>query len=287
MNTLAAHAWWAAPQVADSSDRASRQSTSTARATRLQTGLRRITRPALAAQDMPDVRPLTTRRQFSPDSLRAAWQSWRSRQQGKHSHAQAAAALHVPEGVLLAALAGEGIIQLRPDLGDLLAPAASWGRIVLEMAHPLGSVRLLMQPNAVRLGPHAVVLVQGMQRVSLATRSVAHCYLVSEPELGIYGVHWFDSDGEVIARLTLPPGPEQQLAMAHLLQFITTEHKRAPQERASALQAQAQWCAIHTTIRSATALARISQDVAAAIARLPALQLTLQGQSAALVYCGP
>jgi hypothetical protein len=100
-------------------------------------------------------------------------------------------------------------------------------------------------------------------------------------------VHWFDSDGEVIARLTLPPGPEQQLAMAHLLQFITTEHKRAPQERASALQAQAQWCAIHTTIRSATALARISQDVAAAIARLPALQLTLQGQSATLVYCGP
>lgn len=285
MNTLAAHAWWATPQVADSSDRTSRPC---ANAARLQTSVRRLTRPALAAQDMPDVRPMTTRRHVSPDSLRAAWQSWQARQPGKRSHAQAACALHVPEGVLLAALAGEGIIQLRPDLGDLLAPAASWGQMMLEMAHPLGSVRLLMQPNAVRLGPQAVVLVQGMQRASLATRGVAHCYLVSGPDLATYGLHWFDFDGKVIARLTLPPGPDQQLAMAHLLQFMVTEHKRPPpQERPSELHAQVQWCAINTAIRSATALARIGQEVSAAVARLPALQVTLQGQSAALVYRGP
>lgn len=254
---------------------------------RLQTTLRRIARPALAAQDRPGIRPVTTRRQVSPDSLRAAWLSWRARQQGKRSHAQAAAALHVPEGVLLAALAGDGIIPLRPDLGDLLAPAASWGRMTLEIAHPLGRVRLLMEPSEVRLEPQAIVLVQGMQRASLATRGVAHCYLVSEPDLGAYGLHWFDFDGNAIARLTLPAGTTQQLAMAHLLQFMLSEHRHAPQERPSELPAQAQWCAIHTPIRSTTALARIGQEVASAIARLPALQLTLQGQRAALVYRGP
>jgi hypothetical protein len=257
---------------------------------RRQTSVRRITLPLMATQVMQDVRPSTARRHTAPDCLRTTWQAWRERQPASRTHAQAAAALHVAEAVLLAALEGNGVVQLRPDLADLLAPAASWGRMVLEIRHSLGTARLLMQPNPVRLEPRTVVLVDGIQRAWFATHGVAHCYLVSEPEMGRYGLHWFNRDGDVIARLSLPAGPHQQLAMAHLLQFMITDPKRAPQppqERSADLQAQAQWCAIDTTIRSAVTLAHIGQKVGAAVSHLPALQVAVQGDDAAMSYRGP
>jgi hypothetical protein len=244
----------------------------------------------LAAElDQPWQRPAPSKRRQEPASLRNAWSTW-WRQHPNASHAEAATALHVAEATLLAALDGAGVTLLRPDLAGLLAPAASWDRFVVEIEHPLGRACLDMKPESVRIDEDCLILQDGPQRVLLSTQGIAHCYLVAAQAPGCYGLHWFNADGDVVARVHLPADAAQHLAVLHLLQFTQPESRRPHLPvltRAPALQVRPSWCAIDAMVKTDQAVTRLSGAIGAALQRTPRLQFSIEGRGAALSYCGP
>ncbi|MEX8517416.1 MAG: hypothetical protein AB3X44_02715 [Leptothrix sp. (in: b-proteobacteria)] len=249
----------------------------------------RASRPLESESDPSWLRSLPSKRLQEPASLRSIWNAWQAEHPGA-SYAEAAAALHVAEATLLASMDGAGITPLRPDLAGLLAPAAHWGRFVVEIHHPLGVASLDMAPQTVQLDDGLLSLQDGPQRVLLSTVGLSHCYLVAGPTPGCYGLHWFNVEGDVVARLHLPAHSAQHRAMTHLLQFTVACHGRpaslpAP-TRAPELRVRTSWCAIDTMLKTHAAISRMSRAIAQALKLAPHLQLSIEGRGAALSYCG-
>lgn len=229
------------------------------------------------------------RTRSAADSLLSSWLAWHARHPGSRDFARAAAELHVAEAHLLAVMEGDGVTALRPDLPDLLALAASWGQLELDVPHGLGRVQLRIKPAHVLLGHQLITLVEGMQRVHLSAQGIASCYLVSGAEPDRHSLQWFNRDGHVIARLRLFAA-DQHRALLHLLQFSSADAERRepphPLERPPELQLPADWCALDTLIRSGPAMTRITQALPQALAHVPGMRLMLPGRGVALSCTG-
>lgn len=236
------------------------------------------------------LRSVPSRRQQEPASLRNTWAAWCTAHPAAHGHAEAAAALHVTEAALLNALEGDGITPLRPDLAGLLATATSWGRFLVEIHHPLGDVCLSMAPSRIQLDEKLVTLEDACGRVLLSTQGLSHCYLVTGPTPGCYGLHWFNGDGEVMARIHLPATSVQHQAIPHLLQFTTSALRRGQPmpalTRPPELHVRPGWCAIDTLIKSEHEVNQLVRRIGMALAETPAMSLDVEGRGAALSYRG-
>jgi hypothetical protein len=234
-------------------------------------------------------RPSPRRTRSAADSLQSAWLAWRLRHPASRDLTRAATELHVAEAHLLAAIEGDGATALRPDLPDLLATVASWGRLELDIPHGLGRVQLRMKPMQVRFDHRMITLIEGAQRVHLSTQGVASCYLVNVAEPDQHSLQWFDRDGHVIARLRLL-ATDQYQALPHLLQFSNADAPRSlpphKLERPPELQLPADWCALDTMIRPGPGLIRLAQALPQALAHVPGMRLMLPGCGVALACTG-
>ncbi|MFM2059703.1 MAG: hem utilization ChuX/HutX [Pseudomonadota bacterium] len=228
------------------------------------------------------------RSRATADSLQSAWLAWRLRHPASHDLTRAAAELHVPEAHLLAAIEGNGVTALHPDLPDLLSTAASWGRLEIDIPHGLGRVQMRMTPTQVSLKHPTITLAEGPRHVDLSTQGVASCYLVSGEMPDQHSLQWFGRDGHAIARLRmLDPG--QHLVLPHLLQSACADLPDGPPphlEQPPELQLPADWCALDTLIRPGTGLVRITQSLPQALTHIPAARLRLPGRGLALSCTG-
>lgn len=220
--------------------------------------------------------------------LQSAWRTWRLRHPTSRDTARAATELQVPEAHLLAAIEGDGVTALHTDLPDLLATAASWGRLELDVPHALGRVQVRMTPARVGIEHPSIALIDDAQHIDLSGQGVASCYLVSDTAPGQHSLKWFRRDGHVIARLRLLD-PNQHLALHDLL---PSGHADMPgelppyQEQPPELPLPADWCALDTLIRPGSGLIRLAQSLPQALAHIPAARLRLPGRGVALSCTG-
>lgn len=253
---------------------------------------------------MPDshhTRPRTSQqhRTSSSRDLCQAWIDWRTRQPSLIGVGprQAATALRVPEAILLSTLClhdGTGIRRLRPDLITLLAPATSWAGLQLEIPHPLGLLKLPLQARSVQLDRRTILLQDGKQQVLFATPSVAHCFLVTEPADSCPGMHWFDQQGDLIARLRLRPDTTAaQAALARWQELITPRTDNPPVVKGPAnqyttgLALSSHWCQIEQILNDVTVLNRLGQAMERLLGLFPDMTVTLEAWASAVSYRGP
>ncbi len=221
-----------------------------------------------------------------PQTLRSAWATWFATHPVPHGHARAAASLRVKEPELLRALDGHGVHILRNDLAALLAPAAQWGRILVEGHHPLGFAYLGLSPRQVRHDGGQVVLLEADRQLVLAGHAFAECFLVHGA--GTCGIHGFDDHGEVVARLHLTNNSAcaitHSIAMRHLLAFASHPGQgssTSPQAAASRLTRPG-WCTIERQIHAPEALAEMCRLINLTLDDAPAMQFAMESEAVIL-----
>jgi hypothetical protein len=223
-----------------------------------------------------------------PDNqtLRTAWANWFAIHPIPHGHARAAASLRVKESELLRALDGHGVHILHNELAELLAPAAQWGRILVEVHHPLGFAYLGLSPRQVRNDGGQVALLEPDRQLLLAGNAFAECFLVHGA--GACGLHGFDERGELVARVHLTSHSAgaitHSLAMQHLLAHASAAGA-APQPESRAAGSRLTrpgWCTIDRQIHAPEALAELCRMLNVTLDEAPAMQFAVESESAIL-----
>lgn len=156
-----------------------------------------------------------------PAALHAAWRQ--ALQAHPHLHGpEAAARLGVPEAALLASATGHGNLRLAGGLGEVLAPVADWGRVLVATRNRLG-VKLDVLGQAA-LGVEAdgsLRLHDAQHEILLAVDGIASLHLFEEHDHHGHtlSLNWFDAHGEVIGRLFLMSKSGREQALPHLQGF--------------------------------------------------------------------
>ncbi len=221
-----------------------------------------------------------------PQTLRSAWANWFATHPVPHGHARAAASLRVKEPELLRALEGHGVHILRNDLAALLAPAAQWGRILVEGHHPLGFAYLGLSPRQVRHDGGQVVLLEADRQLLLAGHAFAECFLVYGA--GACGIHGFDDHGEVVARLHLTNNSacaiSHSIAMQHLLAYASGPGQgSSPNSQVIGSRlTRPGWCTIERQVHAPEALAEMCRLINLTLDDAPAMQFAMESEAVIL-----
>lgn len=223
-----------------------------------------------------------------PQALRSAWAHWFEAHPAPHGHARAAASFRVKEAELLRALllGGHGVHALHNDLAGLLAPAAHWGRILVEVHHPLGFAYLGLSPRQVRNDGGQVVVLEADRQLLLAGNAFAECFLVHGA--GACGIHGFDEHGEPIARLHLTSNSTGATAdfqgMPHLLAHVLPPGQMPVPDSHAANRRLTRpgWCAIERQIHAPEALAELCRRLNLTLEEAPAMQFAVESEGVIL-----
>lgn len=159
-----------------------------------------------------------------PPRLYARWRTLLAEHHHLHGP-EAAAALGVPEGALVASATGHGNQPLAGALADILAPVSEWGRVLLAARNRLG-VHLNVMARAELEGHGAELRLRGERHeAQLATAGIARIDLFEEQDAHgrTVSLNWFDSDGHAIGRLFLMSKDGREVAWPHLMRFVQAQ----------------------------------------------------------------
>jgi|YNPMSStandDraft_2_1061718.scaffolds.fasta_scaffold10462_1 putative heme degradation protein len=129
-----------------------------------------------------------------PPRLYSRWRALLA--EHRHLHGpEAAALLGVPEAALLASATGKGNTPLAGSLTDILAPVASWGRVLLAARNALGVHLNVMGRAHLELTAAEIVLHDEQHEIRLATTGIARIDLFEENDAHgrTLSLNWFDS----------------------------------------------------------------------------------------------
>jgi hypothetical protein len=221
-----------------------------------------------------------------PETLRLAWANWYASHQDPYGHHRAAAGLRVKEIELLRALQGHGVHALHADLGELLGPLGRWGRVVVELRHPLGQACVCLSPTQVRVDTAQVLMIDPDVQFALGALAFAECFLIHG--VGVFSLYGFDDAGEVVARLhlvDLARGASAHLqALPHLLAYAAGEAAARPAltARTGDRLTQPGWCVVERQVREPGALAQLCRQLGRALDTHEALNFMMESEAAIL-----
>jgi hypothetical protein len=220
----------------------------------------------------------------SAEEIRQAWSRWYAQHPVPYPHARAAASLRVREVELLRALQGQAVVALQPDMEQLLADVVSWGKLVVEVHHPLGVAWLGVTPSQIRFERGCTLLHDTNRQVVLRGHACTDVFLIHSASS--CGLHLFDELGEIVARIHFVQGNqtgEVARALRHFLQHtrISGEAPASGYPNTDRLTRPG-WCAIERQVHAADALARLCANVSDALDDGPPMQLALEAPHAIL-----
>jgi putative heme iron utilization protein len=155
-----------------------------------------------------------------PPRLHARWRALLAEHHHLHGP-EAAALLGVPEAALLASATGRGNRPLVGPLGDILAPVAGWGRVLLAARNGLGVHLNVMAQARIDAVPGGLLLRGEQHEAHLATSGIARIDLFEENDAHgrTLSLNWFDAAGHAIGRLFLMSKEGREVAAPHLARF--------------------------------------------------------------------
>ena len=159
-----------------------------------------------------------------PSEIRRAWMDLRSRHAHVHGP-QAAQMLGVPEAALIASCVGRGAVALGGHLGDLLAEAGRWGKLLVAVRNGLGVGLFIVDDAQVLLEGDRVELRSSTHELLLDAAERQAFYLFEDHDAHgrTYSINGFDGQGDVVARVFLMSKSGRELAQPWLQGFARAE----------------------------------------------------------------
>lgn len=230
-----------------------------------------------------------------PAALRTAWADLL--QQHHHLHGpDAARRLGVPEAALLASrLNGHGAIELQPDLTTLLAPSASWGKLLLAARNRMGVGLIIMDDAAVNVDGDQVCFRTHQQEARVTSLGISKCFLFEEHDAHGHtvSINWFDAQGDAVGRLFLMSKSGREAAQPWLNSQVKahTSPLWAPGSGDAVPHVQVTpttpiGAACHTLAQHEAA-AHLGHAAVLACSRVAAFTVAMQGRGVAVRYQGP
>jgi hypothetical protein len=223
-----------------------------------------------------------------PEMLRQAWAHWYASNQDPHGHHRVATGLRIKEVQLLRALQGDSVHALHADLAKLLGQIGSWGRVVVELHHPLGLALVSLEPEQVRVTPGQLLLIDPERQFALGTLAFAECFLVHTA--GAFSLHGFDEAGDVVARVHLIDlarhSPTHRRALQHLLGHAVA-HDAGAARSAKPIQTgdritQPGWCRVEQQVRGPETLAQLCRQLGMVLNAPQELNFMMESEAAIL-----
>lgn len=163
-----------------------------------------------------------------PDRLLARWQALLAEQPHTHLR-QAATALGVSEGKLLATRVGNGAVCLQPNLGELFDEIEQWRKIFIVTPNSLGVTIAIFNALDCRESEGQRIELLGQEhQIFIDTARVTHCYLFEDRDVHGYSLSlcWYDAQGVGMGKLFLRSRIGREFALPRLMQHAQREQSR-------------------------------------------------------------
>lgn len=221
-----------------------------------------------------------------PDRLLARWQALLAEQ--PHTHLpQAAAALGVSEGALVATRVGNGAVRLQPRLAALFDGIEQWRKVFVVTPNRLGVTIAILNVLSCSERGGGLELLGEQHWIAIDTARVRHCYLFEDHD--VHGrslsLCWFDAEGNGLGKLFLRSRSGQEVAVPRLMARALPEQSRVfgAAERSGVTRGI---FAPHT-LKTNPQAERLTQAALAAASRLEAVELRMTGGAVDSLYSGP
>ena len=222
-----------------------------------------------------------------PAELLARWRTLLAEQ--PHTHLpQAAAALGVSEGALLATRVGEGAVCLRPRLAALLDGIEQWRKVFVVTPNRLGvTIAILNVLHCADKEGGWLELAGEQHRIAIDAARVQHCYLFEDRDMHGHSLSlcWFDAEGNGLGKLFLRSRTGQELAVPRLMAQALPGQSRIFGGASPSIAASGRG-APHAS-KAHPQAGQLAEKALAAASRLEAVELRMTGGALDSLYRGP